>query len=480
MVLKTDFRFTVLQELIIVTSLLVINVVLKSIYIGAQEIALDEPFTIFNAQKPIGDLIDHLKLHNNPPLFEILLHYWIQWFGIDPVSVRFPSMIFSSLAAVVIYFLGKHSWNSMAGIVASILFTFSTFNIYFSHEARAYPLFTLASCTAMLTFMKWSEKPQSISFAIMYFVSAIILIYSHYFGFFVLFAQGIWFLFFLKKLRRHWVIFLISIFALVLAYLPQLFVMAERFADASGTHWVGLAGFPVLYHVLAKLCNAPVPAIGFMLIIAAGGIYYFVNLSRNYRAEHVLLILWFPVMYVLPWLIGLKIPMFLDRYMVFVSPALYILLGGICFGVAPRKSALVFAVACVIAMIASVNLNPGHGRKWKDLVDFVKKEKTTGTVAYFIPHWVDLGFIYHYNLSYFKDYEHARDLMKSENFIRLRNVNDENLLKLDQVEKVILMEMGSEFVDPKGLVAATLRQQFPVVKEYPDIHPPGKISVYSR
>lgn len=94
---------------------------------GSQPIANDEPFTIYHAQLQLPFMLSELSHYNNPPGFEILLHFWIRIFGIGAVSVRFLPMVFSSAAAVVLYFLGKRFFNFRIGLFAALLFTFSSF-----------------------------------------------------------------------------------------------------------------------------------------------------------------------------------------------------------------------------------------------------------------------------------------------------------------------------------------------------------------
>ena len=118
-------------------------VLLKSLFLTSQSISLDDPFTIYHAQFDFWNLIGYLKNYNNPPLFEILLHFWIKLFGITEISVRILPMLFSSFSVLFIYKIGKVFFDSKTAIVVSILFTFFNIQLFYAHDCRVYSLFLL-------------------------------------------------------------------------------------------------------------------------------------------------------------------------------------------------------------------------------------------------------------------------------------------------------------------------------------------------
>ena len=88
--------------------LVLFNFLLKRIGLTTNSIALDEPFSIYVAQFDVTKIIQYLSSGNNPPLFEIILHYWIKFFGIKASSVRFLSCLFSALTALYVFKITNH------------------------------------------------------------------------------------------------------------------------------------------------------------------------------------------------------------------------------------------------------------------------------------------------------------------------------------------------------------------------------------
>ena len=140
--------------------LVLINIIIKSIYLTDQSVSHDEPFSLYHAQFDFWTLIDFLKKYNNPPLYEIILHYWIKVFGISELAIRALPMLFSSLSVLFIYKIGKSFFDIRVGLAASLLFTFSSFQIWYAHDCRVYSLFLLLTVMSMYFFFKLITGPR--------------------------------------------------------------------------------------------------------------------------------------------------------------------------------------------------------------------------------------------------------------------------------------------------------------------------------
>ena len=124
-----------------------LNIGLKLPHIAENGLFLDEASAIFYNQGTFSETIEYSIKDPTPPLFYVILWGWIKCFGISEMSARFPALIFSSLAAGMIFLVGRRLGNVKAGFFAAIFFTLSNLHIEFAQEARSYAL----ACFLLMT-----------------------------------------------------------------------------------------------------------------------------------------------------------------------------------------------------------------------------------------------------------------------------------------------------------------------------------------
>ena len=209
-----------------------LNLMLKGWHCGSPSVNLDESFSLFHAQMPPANIVGELLQGNNPPLWELLLHAWIGVFGVGEFSARFLPTFFSSLAVLFIHRIGMEHQGIRQATVASALFTLSNYHMVFAHEARVYPLLVLLTSASFYAFQRNMREPAQGRWWVAWVASNVALLYSHYFGLFVLASQALLWLVNGKLRRNAMRQWLVCVGVLVVAYLPLMVVVVRRGDDA--------------------------------------------------------------------------------------------------------------------------------------------------------------------------------------------------------------------------------------------------------
>lgn len=453
--------------------LFLLNALIKLLYLDGRDIALDEPFTIYYSQQTLGEIIDMLHSENNPPLHFFLLHFWIKFFGIGAWSVRMPSLIFSALTAPVIYRIGQRFISARAGVIAALIFTLSTMHIYFSHEARVYTLFVLLASLSLYYFLCIAREPGRKKYYILLFIVNLLLIYAHYFGFFVLMMEVISLLI-IRDRKRAWKGIAAVMAALAVAYSPILFIFIHRIHASVGGTWVAAPGVTEVYGNLNRFLNNKYSMLALIIVMVL------IIVSRMVKKElparlrtfftnesRLLILLWFAVPYLLMFAVSFKVPMFIDRYILYTSIPFYLLIAIAFVHFLDHPVFQAVAAGLFLAVMAkTIDLNPDNDRRMKEWIATVKSMKQSGTLVLLSPHYADMGFTYHYNIEYFRDYRNMRNLLSKENIYPIGTAAAAEELLKKNTGDCIYLEAGNEFVDPENRIYKTIAAQYRNHEEY--------------
>jgi 4-amino-4-deoxy-L-arabinose transferase-like glycosyltransferase len=438
-----------------------INYLFKERFLEFQNIAGDEPFSIYYAQLSPSEIIHFLSQGNNPPLFELILHYWIKFFGISEYAVRFLPMLFSVISVYFVYKIAADFFNLKTAIISASIFTFSNFEMYFAHEVRVYSLFMLLTLISFYAFFKLIEKSRSKLFLVTYIISTSLLLYSHYFAFFVLFVQFFSILFLLKFSLKKKAKYLVLLTIPFIFFLPFIQVVISNYLiTSSNGSWVKFSPdlgqlhfivfsflnknntFFAVFCVLAYLglqyyfstiklkrwlkillVFASTIFLLFSLSVINGVPYYWEYTSKNYAIISYLLflgiilfilfrsnklspyskitLLWFFAPLVLIYLLSFKTPMFLDRYFIFISPAFYLIFGYALYKLDQIKR-LNLTIVVIVLFFLSFDRNTDKLHRISDMTLKLKELKTDSTIVYLAPNYYDINFTYHYDRELFK------------------------------------------------------------------------------
>ncbi|MGD0808217.1 MAG: glycosyltransferase family 39 protein [Acidimicrobiales bacterium] len=113
----------------------------------------DEAIAIGIASHPLGSLPHYLVNDGAPPLYYVMLHYWMQLFGRSGPATHVLSMIAALLAIPAAWWSGNKLFGRKAGRGAAALVATSAYLDYYSSETRMYAWLVLAAILALTCFV---------------------------------------------------------------------------------------------------------------------------------------------------------------------------------------------------------------------------------------------------------------------------------------------------------------------------------------
>jgi hypothetical protein len=163
----------------------------------------DEVFSVKLASSNFEQVLSgSLQDRSHPPLYNILLHIWVNVFGSSELSARSLSVLFSGFFLIVAYVLLRRfvpPWQAF-GILS--IFALSPLFVYYGQQARPYALITLLSAINILAFIRVPEIPHKHKPLIFWAGSCFLLVYTQYLGI-VMIACQVLFSLFLTRLNKQ-------------------------------------------------------------------------------------------------------------------------------------------------------------------------------------------------------------------------------------------------------------------------------------
>lgn len=347
---------------------------LRAYHLNTQSLWYDEAVTAQVASQGISELTRWTADDIQPPLYYYAVAGWTRLAGRSEWALRFPSVFFGVLTVALLWaaarrLFGKVEFGRCAAGCVALLSAVYPLYVYYAQEARMYTLLTFLGVLAGYALLRATvdegrrtkdEDPlasfvvrrSSARWWLLFVFAAAAMLYTHYFGVFLLLAYGIcWLGWLIWGKSPTWptrkallAAFAASTAAIVLLYLPWLPAMLNRYrADVS--YWQGsLKLVEALRHVAVSFAAAApemmleVEAVRllpwFGVAFASAVLTLVLSGKRQGAGTRIHSLVCLSVCLLVPILCVLflasRTPKFNSRYLMLASPAyLLILAGGI-------------------------------------------------------------------------------------------------------------------------------------------------------
>jgi uncharacterized membrane protein len=174
----------------------------------------------------VSDVNDVLRRNVQMPLYFYVMHYWLKLVGTSEWALRFPSVFFGTLTVLMIFLLGKEMFNPSIAFTAALLTALMPEQIYFSQQARAYPLLMLLTVIATYSLILAQRGHSSIKPYLLFFVASVSGLYTHYLYIFCITAHALYIWMASSLGRRHWRAWLLTFIGIAVTLTPWLLLVS--------------------------------------------------------------------------------------------------------------------------------------------------------------------------------------------------------------------------------------------------------------
>jgi 4-amino-4-deoxy-L-arabinose transferase-like glycosyltransferase len=434
----------------------------------------------------------------NPPLYYLLLHYWIGWFGTSEAAIRALSVVPGVLTTWIIYRFSTKLFNRNAAILAAGLQAIGTFQIFYSQEARCFAwlgAMILAAGLCLWNALAPGEFRQQLPWYLAYIALSVAACYMHFIAVFFIAGAG---LYVLGRKRSQWLKAGASFALCGALFLPWLLAMVAAAGAAHQIRRFLFLKFPQAYfsflfgdslipldeyavqHIRQTLvANWWILAIGLALVLVLA--WNGVAALRKWGEPLIYAAAMCTLPVLLAWGVSFKVALFDERYLFPASLFLTMTLSAIVEDMRSRLIAghnrkAVWWLAPVAAgwgLLLALSLvhyyfNPRFGKEqWRDAADYVEANTTVpgSTALVFEPDYVNLCFRY-YEQQYPREFPKISavpmekwdqpkiqaDAQRGLRYIWLVRSHEENADSLDGLRAMFPLVREREFPKQNGIV----------------------------
>lgn len=356
--------------------------------LGKESLITDEYFSLYIAQQPLKEImLGHQKESNPntlPPLYEIIMHFWLAMFGLSGFAQRSFSAILGILSVYILYRLARLLFDIRTGILSALFGSLSFSWFCFFRLNRCYSLFIFFTVLSFYVFFRYlKNKKSNFSLPTLIIINTA-LMYTHYLSFLVILLEALFSIFEWKR-HRQWVknilfMFILVYFACIPWYINLLYdfnrepLFTQKFAYQN--IWSKLFGIIIVLFSDFHIRWDPALTLFYLPLITIGCVKLIKEKANHFRYRFLYLTLIFIIPFVIIYSFTSS-----DRmryYVPFSFPLLILLAFGIQkLNTQKLKKFLLFPMVVCITTLNFMDfydfLHNPLNENWKQAAQYIKE-----------------------------------------------------------------------------------------------------------
>jgi uncharacterized membrane protein len=377
----------------LIVLILFVGLIVRLYDLNGESLWTDEGHTIFVSSLDLPQLIEENINDNHPPLYSILLHFWMKLFQPTLFNLRLLSLIFGVLSIFLVYKVGEVLLNRTVGLISAGILSLSVFHIYYSQEVRSYSFVVALILLSFFLFIRLTKKPKPID--ILFFIGVnVLMVYTHFLGWFIILSQSIFYIFRFPINKKRLKDALIINFVTLVLYIPWLKVMISRLSSIEEEFWVMLPSWLTLPQTFLIYAGT-YTFFGVCLFVVFCTLCLFglfryhdgkIEFRRKDNEQKYLLLLWLFVPILAPFILSYIIaPVYITRLTIGASLAFYLLSA---YGLSLiDKKQLRYGILLLIILFSLGNLaiyyDETNKERWDEVTTHVESRANPGDLLLF-------------------------------------------------------------------------------------------------
>lgn len=322
---------------------------LRLFKIDGQSIWWDEGHSIFVAQNPVSQIPTLPAMDVHPPGYFALLHGWMAVAGRSEFALRYLSLLFGMLIVALLWRFARELHTESAARLAALLAAVSPLLVAYSQEVRSYTLITLLALGS--TFFLWrivlpggaARQSGFRKNVAGYVLLTAACLYTHYFTIFLLLFQNtVWLVWLVRRtgdrarsFPKNLALWLGTQAAVLLLFAPQLALAARQVSDYAnpnlnppstaefvGKSWQAYTTGLTLNPQTARWGMGAIAGV----LLVSWALIFTRRRSKFIGQKFLFLLGWLVIPMAAYYVVLQQRPSFEPRYLMLVSPAIFLLL----------------------------------------------------------------------------------------------------------------------------------------------------------
>jgi len=218
---------------------------------------LDEALTVDIARLPLHQIPSFLRRDGAPPLYYVLLHFWMGAFGQSDLAVRSLSGVIGLATVPLVWLAGRRVGGRTGAWAAVLLIATSPFAVRYDTETRMYALVALLTVCGFLALDRALRSPRPGNLVAVGAVAGLLL-YTHYWSVYLLATVFLWLAFQSWRGRAEWRrnarVALVAVVVGCLTFVPWLPTFLYQ-SKHTGTPWSTPASFAAMVSAIASFAG---------------------------------------------------------------------------------------------------------------------------------------------------------------------------------------------------------------------------------